>query len=78
MSNIEKKHNGEIYAEEEEYMDITKGRDWRIEFLRFMVTLGIAIFHFEWIYLGHPVFFGHFYLFGKRFITNRIADPQLL
>lgn len=34
-----------------------------------MVTLGIAIFHFEWIYLGHPVFFGHFYLFVEFFFV---------
>ena len=69
MRNIERKQNREIYAEEEGYMDITKGRDWRIELLRFMATLGIAIFHFEWIYLGHPVFFRHFYLFVEFFFV---------
>lgn len=48
-------------------MDIVNGRDWRIELLRFIATLGIAIFHFEWIYLGHPVYFRHFYLFVEFF-----------
>lgn len=37
-------------------------RDYLIEFTRFLATCGIAIFHFEWIYLGHPVYFRHFYL----------------
>ncbi|WP_312650398.1 acyltransferase family protein [Aminipila sp.] len=37
-------------------------RDWTIELLRFMAAIGIAIFHFEWIYLEAPVYFRHFYI----------------
>ena len=44
-------------------------RDYLIELLRFGATAGIAIFHFEWIYLGHPVFFRHFYLWVEFFFV---------
>lgn len=44
-------------------------RDYRIELLRFIATMGIAIFHFEWIYLGKPVYFQHFYLWVEFFFV---------
>ena len=40
-----------------------------IELLRFLATLCIAVFHFEWIYVGHPVYFKHFYLFVEFFFV---------
>ncbi len=48
---------------------VTKKRDWRIELLRFVATIGIAIFHFEWIYIGQPIFFRHFYLWVEFFFV---------
>lgn len=44
-------------------------RDWRIELLRFLSTIGIAVFHFEWIDLGQPIYFRHFYLFVEFFFV---------
>ena len=44
-------------------------RDYRIEILRFLATIGIAFFHFEWIYIGHPVYLQHFYLFVEFFFV---------
>lgn len=44
-------------------------RSWKIEALRFIATMGIAIFHFEWIYIGHPVYFQHFYLWVEFFFV---------
>lgn len=46
-----------------------KGRDYAVEFLRFLATVGIAIFHFEWIYVGHPVYFVHFYILVEFFFV---------
>ena len=50
-------------------MGVKTKRDWRIELLRFIATIGIAIFHFEWIYLGNPVWFRHFYLWVEFFFV---------
>lgn len=44
-------------------------RDWRIEAIRFIATLSIAIFHFEWIYLEKPVYFRHFYIWVEFFFV---------
>lgn len=44
-------------------------RDSRIELLRFFATICIAIFHFEWIYVGNPVYFKHFYLWVEFFFV---------
>ncbi len=44
-------------------------RDYLIELVRFLATCGIAIFHFEWIYLGHTVYFRHFYLWVEFFFV---------
>lgn len=44
-------------------------RDWRIELIRFIATISIAIFHFEWIYLGNPVYFRHFYIWVEFFFV---------
>ncbi len=44
-------------------------RDWMIEALRFLATCSIAMFHFKWIYLGHPVYFQHFYLWVEFFFV---------
>lgn len=44
-------------------------RDWRIELVRVITTFGIAIFHFEWIYMGHPTYFQHFYLWVEFFFV---------
>lgn len=42
-------------------------KDWLIELVRFTAACSIAIFHFEWIYLGQPVYFRHFYLWVEFF-----------
>lgn len=44
-------------------------RDSRIELLRFFATICIAIFHFEWIYIGNPVYFRHFYIWVEFFFV---------
>ena len=46
-----------------------EGRDYAIEVVRFIATVGIAIFHFEWIYIGHPIYFAHFYLWVEFFFV---------
>lgn len=33
------------------------GRNGLIEFLRFLACLFIAMYHFEWLYISHPVYF---------------------
>lgn len=50
-------------------MEKSSNRDWRIELLRFIATIGIAIFHFEWIYFGKPIYFQHFYLWVEFFFV---------
>lgn len=44
-----------------------KGRDGKVEILRFFAGLAIALYHFEWIYIGHPVLFEHFYIWVEFF-----------
>ncbi len=44
-------------------------RDWMIEGVRFLATCGIAIYHFEWIYLGTPIYFQHFYILVEFFFV---------
>lgn len=50
-------------------MMVKNKRLWSIELVRFLATLGIAVFHFEWIYMEHPVYFQHFYLFVEFFFV---------
>ena len=48
--------------------NIKKGkRDYVIESLRFIATIGIVVFHYEWLYVGHPIYFQHFYIFVEFF-----------
>lgn len=49
--------------------DVHSKRNGRIELLRFIAALGIAIYHFEWVYVGHPVFFVHFYIWVEFFFV---------
>ena len=49
-------------------MDTAK-RDWMIEGVRFLATCSIAVFHFEWIYLGCPIYFQHFYIWVEFFFV---------
>lgn len=44
-------------------------RDWMIEGFRFWATCSIAVFHFEWIYLGSPIYFQHFYIWVEFFFV---------
>lgn len=44
-------------------------RNWSIEVFRFMATISIAIYHFEWIYLKKPINFIHFYIFVEFFFV---------
>lgn len=38
-----------------------------IELYRFVACLCIAVFHYEWMYVGSPVYFRHFYLWVELF-----------
>lgn len=38
-----------------------------IEFWRFVACVAIAAFHFEWVYIGHPVYLVHFYIWVEFF-----------
>ncbi len=42
-------------------------RDGKIELVRFLAALSIAMYHFEWIYIGHPVLLQHFYIWVELF-----------
>ena len=42
-------------------------RDGKIELVRFFAALSIATYHFEWVYIGHPVFLQHFYIWVEFF-----------
>ena len=42
-------------------------RNGLIEFLRFVACLSIAVFHYEWIYIGHTIYLPHFYIFVEFF-----------
>lgn len=37
-----------------------KTRNSTIELLRFIATMGIAVFHFEWLYNGSSIYCTHF------------------
>ena len=44
-----------------------KKRNGLIELLRFIGCLSIALFHYEWIYVGKAVHLSHFYIFVELF-----------
>lgn len=44
-------------------------RDGNIELLRFMAGVSIAAYHFEWVYIGYPVYFQHFYIWVEFFFV---------
>lgn len=44
-------------------------RDSMIEVLRFAATIWIVAFHYEWLYVGHPVFLRHGYIFVEFFFV---------
>lgn len=46
---------------------MNKDRNCIIELYRFIGSLFIAIFHFEWIYIGHPIYLPFFYIFVEFF-----------
>ena len=51
-------------------MSITNNsRNGTIELLRFFAAVCIAVYHFEWIYIGHPVYFVHFYIWVEFFFV---------
>lgn len=51
-------------------MSMTIGkRNGKIELLRFIAAISIAVYHFEWVYIGHPVYFVHFYIWVEFFFV---------
>lgn len=42
-------------------------RNCNISLYKFIASVCIAIYHFEWLYIGHPVFFVHFYIWAEFF-----------
>lgn len=42
-------------------------RDGKIELVRFLAAVFIAAYHFEWVYIGHPIFLLHFYIWVEFF-----------
>lgn len=42
-------------------------RNWLIEAFRFLAAAFIVLFHFEWLYLGFPVYMGHEYIWVEFF-----------
>ena len=40
----------------------TKQRNWLIELFRFVAAASIALYHLEWLYIGHPVYLAHCYI----------------
>lgn len=42
-------------------------RCYTLELYRFLACIFIAIYHFEWIYIGSPVHFQHFYIWVEFF-----------
>lgn len=48
---------------------MSKDRDGKIEILRFIAGLAIAIYHFEWVYFSRPIYFQHFYIWVELFFV---------
>lgn len=40
-----------------------------IDIYKFTACICIAIYHYEWLYIGSPVFFTHFYIFVELFFV---------
>lgn len=46
---------------------VRRKRDGKIELVRFLAAVSIATYHFEWVYIGRPVFLPHFYIWVEFF-----------
>lgn len=44
-------------------------RNGLVEALRFFATICIAVYHYEWIYIGTPIYFQHFYIWVEFFFV---------
>lgn len=44
-------------------------RNGLIELLRFLAGIAIAVYHFEWVYMGAPVYFVHYYIWVEFFFV---------
>lgn len=62
---------------------VNSERNGKIEWLRFAGSVAIALFHFEWLYITHPVFLNQGYLFVEfffilsgYFLARQQSDPK--
>ena len=46
-----------------------KARNGLVELYRFFAAVGIALYHFEWVYVGSSQYFVHFYIFVEFFFV---------
>lgn len=46
-----------------------QARNGFVELYRFIAALGIALFHYEWVYMGTSCYLGHLYIFVEFFFV---------
>lgn len=56
-----------------------KQRNGLVELSRFIASVAICVYHYEWLVVGTPIFFVHFYIFVEFFfILTGFYLPELL
>ena len=46
-----------------------QARNGFVEFYRFIAAICIALFHYEWVYMGTSRYLGHLYIFVEFFFV---------